>query len=336
MPESGGLFTFRIDASDAGKRVDVHLAALIPDLSRSLAADLLRRGDIRVLGEVKKPGYRLRIGDEISGRIPPPEPTPFRPEPIPLHILHEDADLIVLNKPPGLVVHPSPGHASGTLVNGLLRHCPDLTGIGGERRPGIVHRLDKDTSGVLAVAKTAAAQARLAAQFKDRAVRKEYFALAYGRFRNSSGVIDAPVARHPTDRKRMSVQDRGRPAKTLWRVLESYDGMALLHLRIETGRTHQIRVHCAFMGRPVVGDPVYGGRKPPHHLPKAVADKVKGVHRQMLHAWRLTLRHPRTAERLVFTAPPPSDMDGLIALLRRSSGLPEDAPLPPIKPLDNA
>ncbi len=335
MPEHDGGFTFRIDTSDAGKRIDVHLAALIPDLSRSLAADLLRRGDIRVLGDVRKPGYRLRIGDEINGRIPPPEPTPFRPEPIPLDILHEDADLIVLNKPPGLVVHPAPGHASGTLVNGLLHHCPDLTGIGGERRPGIVHRLDKDTSGVLVAAKTAAAQARLSALFKDRAVRKEYLALAYGRFRGRSGVIDTPIARHPTDRKRMSAQDHGRPAKTLWRVLEAYDGMALLHLRIETGRTHQIRVHCASMDHPVVGDPVYGGRKPPHHLPKGVADKVKGVHRQMLHAWRLTLRHPRTAERVVFTATAPSDMDDLIAFLRRSSGFPEDAPLPPDEPLDN-
>ncbi len=336
MPDNGDGFTFRIDPSNAGERIDVLLAALIPDLSRSLAADLLRRGDIRVLGSVRKPGYRLRIGDEICGRIPPPDPTPFRAEPIPLNILHEDADLIVLNKPPGLVVHPAPGHAAGTLVNGLLHHCPDLTGIGGERRPGIVHRLDKDTSGVLVAAKTAAAQAGLAAQFKDRAVRKEYLTLAYGRFRDRSGVIDAPIARHPTDRKRMSVQDRGRPAKTLWRVLEAYDGMALLHLRIETGRTHQIRVHCASMGHPVVGDPVYGGRKPPHHLPKNVANTVKGMHRQMLHAWRLALRHPRTAERVVFTAPMPSEMDGLIALLRRSSGLPEGAPIPPIEPLDNA
>lgn len=323
MPPNGRGFSLRIDRSDAGNRIDAHIAALIPDLSRSLAAGLLRNGDILVNGVPRKPGYRLRFGDEIKGAIPPPDAPSFEPEPIPLDILHEDADLILINKPPGLVVHPAAGHPAGTLVNGLLHHCPDLAGIGGERRPGIVHRLDKDTSGVLAAVKTASAQADLARQFKDRTVRKIYLALVYGGFSEGTGIIDAPIGRHPVDRKRMAIQDQGRPAKTLWRILEDYNGVGLLQLRIETGRTHQIRVHCASIGHPVVGDPVYGIRKPPQNLKKTVTDALKGVDRQMLHAWRLALRHPRTDAPLVFTAPLPPDMAALIAFLRRSSGLPE-------------
>ncbi len=334
MPENGSMFTLRIDRSDAGKRIDAHIASLVANLSRSLAADLLRSGDIRVLGQFKKPGYRLRVGDEIIGRIPLPAAASFTPEPLPLDILHEDADLIVINKPADLVVHPSPGHPTGTLVNGLLHHCPDLAGIGGQRRPGIVHRLDKDTSGVLAVAKNSMSQARLAAQFKGRTVKKDYLALVYGSPSADAGALDDPIGRHPVDRKRMTVRPDGRTARTRWRILERYDGIALLRLHIETGRTHQIRVHCAAMGHPVVGDPVYGSRKPSQHLTNITADRVKGVNRQMLHAWRLVLAHPRTERIIPFTAPLPPDMAGLIRFLQQASGFPDDAFPRLIKALD--
>lgn len=335
MPRNGGIFHLNVEASDAGKRIDAFIAATIPDLTRSLAADLLRRGHIRVSGESKKPGYRLRAGDEITGTLPDPEPQPLRPEPLDLDIRYEDDDLMVVNKPPGMVVHPSPGHTAGTLAGGLLHHCPALSGLAGEGRPGIVHRLDKDTSGLLAVAKTPEAQSRLVAQFKDRIPRKEYLALVYGEMPGGSGVIDEPIGRHPVDRKRMAVRPEGRPARTRWRVLEPYGSISLLHLEIETGRTHQIRVHCAALGHPVVGDPVYGRRKPPGHLLKSVADAVKAVHRQMLHAWRLSLVHPKTAERITAAAPPSADMVRLIALLRQSADLPLDAPLPSLESLDN-
>jgi 23S rRNA pseudouridine1911/1915/1917 synthase len=335
MPPDGGSFTLLVEAPDAGKRIDAHIAAMVPDLSRSLAADLLRRGDIRVSGEQRKPGYRLRIGDEITGRLPDPQPDVLLPEPLPLDILYEDEDLLIVNKPPDMVVHPAPGHTTGTLAGALLHHIPDLRNLAGEeRRPGIVHRLDKDTSGVLAIAKHRHTQERLSAQFKARVPVKEYLALVFGE-PSGSGEIDEPIGRHPVDRKRMTVRPDGRPARTRWRVLETYGEVALLHLQIDTGRTHQIRVHCAALGYPVVGDPVYGRRKPPRHRIKTVADAIKSVHRQMLHAWRLTLIHPQSRSRISVAASPPADMVRLITLLRRSAGLPHDAHLSPMESLDN-
>ena len=281
------------------------IALQVAGCSRSMAANLLREGRIRVRDEIKKPGYRVKAGDVVSGRIPSPEPISCEPEAISLSILHEDEDIVVINKPAGMVVHPAPGHFSGTLVNAILHHCPNLEGIGGKIRPGIVHRLDKDTSGILVVAKTAGAQAHLGAQFKDRTLQKTYLALVSGRMKTASGVIDLPIGRHPVDRKKMSVlSKRNRDARTLWRVRELFDAVSFLEIEIKTGRTHQIRVHCASMQHPVVGDAVYGYRNSGTHLPEV----LKTVTRQMLHAWRMVFTHPATGERLHLESPVPEDM----------------------------
>jgi 23S rRNA pseudouridine1911/1915/1917 synthase len=287
-------------------------------LSRTRAAALIAEGAVQVDGEARKPGYRVREGDRVSVRVPVPRPpAAYLPEPIPLDVLYEDADLIAVNKPAGMVVHPAPGHFSGTLVNALLAHCPDLGGIGGELRPGIVHRLDKDTSGVLVAAKTAAAQEHLAAQFKKRSVQKTYLALAKGRFGEDSGKIDLPVGRHPTARKKMSTRSRRpRSADTRWRVKERLAGAALLEVAIRTGRTHQIRVHLAAVGRPVAGDPVYGGRKKKSGASPAEC-LLAEAGRQMLHAWRLGIVHPSTGQQMTFEAPLPEDFRELLEKLRR-------------------
>jgi 23S rRNA pseudouridine1911/1915/1917 synthase len=230
----------------------------------------------------------------------------------------------VINKPPGLVVHPAPGHFSGTLVNGLRYHCPDLGTIGAEIRPGIVHRLDKDTSGTLVVAKNAAALENLASQFKNRAVRKDYIALVHGTMAAESGTIRMPIGRHPVDRKKMSTSSRkGREAETDWRVARDLSGFTLLELRLKTGRTHQIRVHCAAIGHSIVGDPVYGRRRSAA-APPAIQALLAQVRRQMLHAWRLEIDHPRSGERMRFEAPLPDDMERLIAALT-NSGLEAEA-----------
>ena len=222
--------------------------------------------------------------------------------------LYEDQDLIVLNKQPGLVVHPAPGHYSGTLVNALLYHRPGICCVGEKLRPGIVHRLDKDTSGALVVAKNTAAYAYLTAQFKSRKVQKTYLALVYGEMRTDAGVISAPIGRHPVHRKRMSTQSRkSRPAKTHWKVKDRFESLTLLELNLKTGRTHQIRVHCATINHPIVGDSVYSGRKSKRNLPKPVAAIVKAAPRQMLHAWRLGLSHPTSKNMITFEAPLPPD-----------------------------
>ena len=319
----GDEFSFPADAACNGIRLDVFVAERLPDCSRSFAGQLITSERFKVNGQVRKPAYRLKAGDIVTGSIPPPIPSGFHPEPIPLGILYEDKDIVVINKPPGLVVHPAPGHASGTLVNALLYHCPDLGGIGEELRPGIVHRLDKDTSGTLVAAKNAAALEHLAAQFKNRSVRKDYLALVYGETAAESGTIRLPVGRHPVDRKRMCTHSRrGREAETGWRVVRRWDGLTLLELRLKTGRTHQIRVHCAAIQRPIVGDPVYGRSK----LPAGAADLqalLAGVRRQMLHAWRLEIDHPRTGERMAFESPLPEDMEQLVAALESRSRKPE-------------
>ena len=250
-------FTFHVRPAQAGVRLDTLVAAQVEDCSRSFAATLIRNGRIVVDGDPKKPGYLVKAGETVSGRIETPEPASFEAEAIPLTILQEDDDLLVLDKAPGMVVHPAPGHPRGTLVNALIHHCPDLTGISGCLRPGIVHRLDKDTSGAIVVAKNSRSMHHLAAQFKCRTVRKRYLAIVYGQPANQSGRIDRPIGRHPTDRKKMSVHTRGpRPAMTSWLLREAFGGAALLELDIHTGRTHQIRVHCQSMGHPVIGDPV--------------------------------------------------------------------------------
>ena len=312
----GDDFSFDADATSSGIRIDIFLAAHLPDCSRSFVRRLIASERVRVNGQIHKPGYRLKAGDVVSGHIPAPQPAGYRPEPILLHVLFEDPDIVVINKPPGLVVHPAPGHFCGTLVNALLHHCTDLAGIGEELRPGIVHRLDKDTSGTLVVAKNASALEHLAGQFKNRTVRKDYLALVHGTMATDSGAIRLPIGRHPVDRKRMSTRSRkGREAETGWRVAQRLGAFTLLELRLKTGRTHQIRVHCAAIQRPIVGDPVYGRHKTAGHAPGALAR----VRRQMLHAWRLEIVHPRTGESMRFESPLPEDMERLIHELEARS-----------------
>ena len=320
-----GAFTILADESDQGRRLDALVAAHLPDCSRSLAVNLITNLDILVDNQAKKPGYRVKCGDKILGRIPVPIQVEYGPEPIPLQILYQDSHIVVLNKQAGLVVHPAPGHGSGTLVNALLYHCRDLEGIGGEIRPGIVHRLDKDTSGTMVIAKNAAAHEHLAKQFKDRTVQKKYLALVYGDLRGDEGIITLPIGRHPVHRKRMSTTaPKGRCAKTSWYVRKRLGGITLLELILKTGRTHQIRVHCTAMGHSIVGDQVYRSRKWIQNIDRlfsgessTIAARLKAVPRQMLHAWRLGLTHPHTGEFMTFESPIPEDMAALIEKLRK-------------------
>jgi 23S rRNA pseudouridine1911/1915/1917 synthase len=313
----GDDYSFTADADSGGIRIDVFLAERLPDCSRSFAAQLIAGEHVQVNGQPRKAGYRLKAGDVVSALLPAPQPCGFQPEPIPLSILYEDPHILVVNKPPGLVVHPAPGHTSGTLVNALLHHCPDLGAIGAEIRPGIVHRLDKDTSGTLVVAKSGAALEHLGAQFKNRSVEKDYLALVHGEMAAESGTIRLPVGRHPVDRKRMSTLSRkGREAETGWRVARRLGGFTLLELRLKTGRTHQIRVHCAAIQRPIVGDPVYGRQKAVAKDP-GIQALLAPVRRQMLHAWRLRLSHPHTGQSMQFESPMPQDMQELIKKLEQ-------------------
>jgi len=299
-------FTILVEDPHSGKRMDAFVVASLSECSRSLINHLIRCENILVNGSAKKPGYRVRTGDEISGTIPPPELLDCKPEPIDIDILFEDRHLLVVNKQEGMVIHPAPGNPSGTLVNALLHHCPDLSGIGNVIRPGIVHRLDKDTTGALVVAKTTLAHQHLSEQFKSRTVRKKYFALVYGGPETDSGIIDLPIGRHPVDRKRMSTRSRrGREAITHWHMRERFAETSLLEIEIKTGRTHQIRVHCATKGYPLVGDPVYGKKNQALRLPPQIRESIR---RQMLHAWKIEFRHPVDGERKRFQAPMPSDM----------------------------
>ena len=314
-------FKLVVDSDHARVRLDAFVADHLAYCSRSFAAELIRSGTVRVDGRVRKPSYKVRALQEVSGSLPPPVETDLTPEPIPLDILYEDASLLVINKPPGLVVHPAAGHATGTLVHALLYHCPDLEGIGGEKRPGIVHRLDKDTSGVMVVAKNAAAHQSLAGQFKQRKIEKLYWALVEGRPDGNHGRIEMPIGRHPVDRKKMSTQAAaGRTALTLWKVQERFPAATLLAVDLKTGRTHQVRVHCRAMGHAVVGDAVYGRRRhkqPSGTSPDAAALRLlQSAPRQMLHARSLTFTHPQNAERLSFVAPLPEDMERLLERLR--------------------
>ncbi|MCX6997360.1 MAG: RluA family pseudouridine synthase [Kiritimatiellaeota bacterium] len=293
----------------AGTRLDSWLAAQRPEHSRARWQQLIRAGCVRVNGTPRKISQELRASDAVDYTLPPPEPIGLIAQDIPLNILYEDADILVLNKPPDLVVHPAAGHASGTLVNALLHHCHDLAGIGGELRPGIVHRLDKDTSGALVVAKNEIALNGLVRQFKSGRVQKEYLALAWGRPEPARGTIATLIGRDPRHRKKMSAHPKsGRPARTDYEVLEQFADSAVLRLRIPTGRTHQIRVHLAHLGHPVIGDTVYGrARRNARPAPAA---------RQMLHAQQLAFDHPRTGAPLVFMAPVPEDFRTLWRALR--------------------
>jgi 23S rRNA pseudouridine1911/1915/1917 synthase len=297
-----------VQPGEAGARLDVWLGSRKPDLSRARWQELIKTGHVRVNGQARKPHYEIRENDVVDYEIPPPEPTELVAQDIPLDILFEDSDILVLNKPPGLVVHPAPGHSDGTLVNALLHHCKDLKGIGGEQRPGIVHRLDRDTSGVLVIAKNELAMARLAAQFKSREVRKQYAALVWGQPAPASGTIKTLVGRSPHDRKKMSAKPAsGRPAVTHYETIQKFPESSLLRVRIETGRTHQIRVHLAHIGHPVVGDAQYGRAR--------TTNRPVHAARQMLHAEQLAFSHPSTGLPMEFRAPIPEDMQALLKQL---------------------
>jgi 23S rRNA pseudouridine1911/1915/1917 synthase len=317
-------FSITVTKRDEGKRLDQFLSEADLNLSRSQAKKLVEAGNILLSQKPTKPSARLRTGDVVSGILPEPEPLLLMPEPLPLTILYEDSSIIVIDKPPGMVVHPAYGNPSGTLVNALLYYCQDLGGINGVLRPGIVHRLDKDTSGVLVVAKEDGAYHHLIKQFKNRTVGKVYLAIAYGSFTKDEGCIDASIGRHPTQRKRMSTRTRkGRPAITHWRVIERLHGFTFLEISPQTGRTHQIRVHLSSMGHPLLGDPVYGRKGKPGSIRDPVLKEcVQKLDRQALHAHRLEFTHPRTGERVQFIAPIPQDMQEVLEWLRAQATKP--------------
>jgi len=306
-----------------GERLDAHLAGRLPDLSRSRIARLIAGGAVRLNGRSARKSERVEAGDIIELRVPDPEPSSVLPEPIPLDLLYEDRDLLVVNKPAGLVVHPAPGHRTGTLVNALLHHVDDLSGIGGVKRPGIVHRLDKDTSGLMIVAKHDRAHARLAAALKRRRIHRGYLVACWGHLQNDRCMVDAPVGRSRRDRKRMAVVDEGRRAVTRFERVERWSAADLLGAELETGRTHQIRVHLEHIGHPVVGDEVYGGggARGISGTGRVWARELeRRVPRQFLHAHRLEFRHPRTGERLELVCPLPPDLAAAAEWAAGSSG----------------
>ncbi len=296
---------FDIDPACEKKRLDVYLTDVQPDVSRNFVKKLIDEGRVRVNQQPAKANYRLKCGDHVELEIPDATPLEVVAEDIPLNIKHEDEHLIVIDKPAGLVVHPAPGHPSGTLVNALLFHCTDLKGIGGVERPGIVHRLDKDTSGLIVVAKTDHALASLQNQFQERTIKKVYLALARGRLSPAKGVVCLPIARHLKDRKKMATgtDDEGREAETAYEVILHMDGYDLVRLFPKTGRTHQIRVHLASLGHPILSDSLYGGRS---------RGREPVLDRQALHAHQLELIHPNNKEVMIFKSSLPADMAQLI------------------------
>ena len=296
---------FTADRTD--ERLDLFLVRRLPDLSRSYAQRLIADGQVTVDGTARKANYKLRGGEEIVCTMPPAEEIEICAEDIPLDILYEDADIIVVNKARGMVVHPAAGIYTGTLVNALLWHCHDLSGINGALRPGIVHRLDKDTSGVMVAAKNDMAHHYLARQIRDKDARREYRAIVHGNIVPRAGVITGDIGRHPTDRKKMAiVRENGKPATTHFEVLERFGSYTYVSCRLETGRTHQIRVHMTSIGHPLVGDPKYTAKKNPF-----------AIVGQALHSLSLSLTHPRTGKEMAFTAPLPQDMEEILHTLRR-------------------
>ena len=304
-----------VPAEAAGLRLDVWLADAL-SVTRSAAVRLIEDGGVRVGGQAVPKKLKLAGGEVVEADIPDPIPAEAVPQDIPLDIVYEDADIVVVNKPQGMVVHPAAGNPDGTLVNALLWHCGDsLSGVGGVIRPGIVHRIDKDTSGLLVVAKHDEAHLTLAAGLKEHAIARVYAAIAVGNLREDSGTVDAPIGRHPTDRKRMAIlpgSPAAREAVTHYTVLERFEGFCHIECRLETGRTHQIRVHMASLGHPLLGDPVYGGDKT-----RFGAQNAALLRGQCLHAKELRFIHPRTGEPMCFSAPLPDNFSALLEKLRR-------------------
>jgi 23S rRNA pseudouridine1911/1915/1917 synthase len=303
-----------------GLRLDLWLAQRLPSLSRARLQALIVEGHVLLDGARARASARLREGQAALVHVPAPTPAVPQAEDIPIAVVHEDAHLVVVNKPAGLVVHPGAGTSGGTLVNALLGHVRDLSGVGGVLRPGIVHRLDKGTSGLLVVAKDDETHRSLVRQFAGRTVEKEYLALVLGVPSRPQGEVDAPIGRDPAHRQKMSVRaPRGREARTTWRIEERFDGAALLRVRIHTGRTHQIRVHLAAIGHPVAGDATYGGSRTPSSRHAAAREALSSLDRPALHAARLALTHPANGKRLEFEAPLPADLTEVLERLRAAS-----------------
>ena len=299
----------RLRASEESKnqRLDAFLASSLDGLTRSQAARLIESGEVAVNGKTAGKSYKLAGGEDIAVTLPEPEPVEAVPQDIPLDVVYEDADVIVVNKPSGMVVHPAPGHPDGTLVNALLYHCAGtLSGVGGALRPGIVHRIDRDTSGLIIAAKNDAAHQYLSAQLADHTLARTYECIVVGALREDRGTVNAPIARHPTDRKRMAVVAGGREAVTHWEVIARYPGYTHVRCRLETGRTHQIRVHMAYIGHPILGDTVYGAKK-----------EVPGLTGQCLHAVGLRFLHPRTHEVVELSCPLPEEFTRMLQKIRK-------------------
>ncbi len=297
----------RASEESKNQRLDAFLASSLDGLTRSQAARLIESGEVAVNGRAVSKSYKLAGGEDVAVTLPEPEPVEAVPQDIPLDVVYEDADVIVVNKPSGMVVHPAPGHPDGTLVNALLYHCAGtLSGVGGALRPGIVHRIDRDTSGLIIAAKNDAAHQYLSAQLADHTLARTYECIVVGALREDRGTVDAPIARHPTDRKRMAVVAGGREAVTHWEVIARYPGYTHVRCRLETGRTHQIRVHMAYIGHPILGDTVYGAKK-----------EVPGLTGQCLHAVGLRFLHPRTHEVVELSCPLPDEFTRMLQKIRK-------------------
>ena len=297
----------RASEESKNQRLDAFLASSLDGLTRSQATRLIESGEVAVNGRAVSKSYKLAGGEDVAVTLPEPEPVEAVPQDIPLDVVYEDADVIVVNKPSGMVVHPAPGHPDGTLVNALLYHCAGtLSGVGGALRPGIVHRIDRDTSGLIIAAKNDAAHQYLSAQLADHTLARTYECIVVGKLREDRGTVDAPIARHPTDRKRMAVVAGGREAVTHWEVIARYPGYTHVRCRLETGRTHQIRVHMAYIGHPILGDTVYGAKK-----------EVPGLTGQCLHAVGLRFLHPRTHEVVELSCPLPDEFTRMLQKIRK-------------------
>ncbi len=312
-----------VSDTESGGRIDKFIASKLPNVSRTRIQTLIDAGFVLANGATCRPKDKIRPGMEIEITIPPPEETDLKPENIPLNIVYEDAHIIVIDKPAGLVVHPGVGNLSGTVVNALMYHCPDIEGVGSRRRPGVVHRIDKDTSGLLVFSKTSQAHESLTAQFKDHSVIRRYRALVFGRMPQLEGTIDTMISRHPADRKKFtSKTNKGKRAITHWWVVQDFCSLvSLLEFKLETGRTHQIRVHLSEFGHPILGDPVYGQtQRRLAHLPDTeIRQAIEHLKRQALHAYLLGFIHPHTGKEMLFESPMPEDMQTAITKLDKIS-----------------